>query len=349
MRIHVVRLFGSVYLRRGLGLAVSALTLYLALRNVTLSEIWAALTQADAGFVGLALLNVAVNTLAKAFRWRVFLGRAGARISVFRVLQVLLVGQMLNTLYPARIGDLSRVYMLGSQGLGRAFCLGTLLLEKLVDLLSYTLLFLLLVFLVPLPAWIDDSVYTFSLVILVASAAVIFLAYRPQAFLCALGRLAGGVPTTVQAYINSRFRSVMDSLEVLHSRRVLFSLVAWSALIWGTAILNNHLVLLAIGIDLPWTASLLVLMVLMAGISIPSVPGKIGIFEYSCILALAVYGIGQAPALSYGIVLHSIVLLPTTLLGLLYFWLHGLGAGHGRLVNHIRENRLATSEGRAEP
>jgi uncharacterized membrane protein YbhN (UPF0104 family) len=68
-------------------------------------------------------------------------------------------------------------------------------------------------------------------------------------------------------------------------------------------------------------------MVLMAGISLPSAPGRIGIFEYSCILALSIFGIRQAQALSYGILLHAVVLLPTTLLGLLAFLRLGVKYG----------------------
>ena len=118
---------------------------------------------------------------------------------------------------------------------------------------------------------------------------------------------------------------------MLQSRSGLFQVSFWTAVSWGTAILNNFLVLLALKIYLPWTASLLVLIILQAGISIPSVPGKIGIFEYMCVLGLSVFGIGQVSASSYGIVLHVIVLFPTTLLGMVFFWLLGLGEARPNL------------------
>jgi uncharacterized membrane protein YbhN (UPF0104 family) len=64
-------------------------------------------------------------------------------------------------------------------------------------------------------------------------------------------------------------------------------------------------------------ATLLVLIGLMAGIAVPSVPGRIGIFEYICVLALAVFGIKQTQALTYGILLHAVVFLPVLVLGVL--------------------------------
>ncbi len=210
-------------------------------------------------------------------------------------------------------------------GLGVFLLWGPFCLEKLLDTLSYVLLFFLLIILIPLPAWVNDSVSTFTLVIVIASAAVMVLAYRPLWLLGIAEMVLARFPGKIRNYAAGRLRSGVASLEVLQDRSGLISLGFWSAVIWGTAILNNQLVLLALNIHLPWTASLLILMVLQAGISIPSVPGKIGIFEYSCVLALAVFGIDQASALSYGIVLHTIVLFPTTLLGLLFFWILGLG------------------------
>ena len=64
---------------------------------------------------------------------------------------------------------------------------------------------------------------------------------------------------------------------------------------------------------------MLVLVILQVGIAIPSVPGRLGIYEYLCILALSVLNVDQATALTYGILLHSLVMLPTILFGMLFF------------------------------
>jgi uncharacterized protein (TIRG00374 family) len=324
------------------GVALSALTLYLALRNVDMAEVWSALMQARPLYVLLALASVALNTLAKTVRWRVLLGEPGRAVSLLKLLMALLSGQMLNTLYPARIGDLSRAYVIGGEHngrerLGRTYTLGTVLLEKLLDMLAYVLLFLLLIVLIPLPAWVNDSLYTFALAIVVAAAGVGLAAYRPDWLLRIAKKFLTWFPRRwfpgrLRRFALARIQDGLASLKVLHSRSDLLRLAFWSALVWGTAILNNHLALLALDIHLPWTASLLVLMVLQAGISIPSVPGKIGIFEYSCVLALGVYGVAQAPALSYGILLHAIVLVPSTLLGLVFFWMLGLSASRQELL-----------------
>jgi len=63
---------------------------------------------------------------------------------------------------------------------------------------------------------------------------------------------------------------------------------------------------------------------LQAGISLPAIPGTIGLFEYICILALSFFNIDPSTALSYGLLLHAVVLLPPLLAGMISFWVLGL-------------------------
>ena len=119
------------------------------------------------------------------------------------------------------------------------------------------------------------------------------------------------MPEKFYQYTINRFRSGVASLGVLQSSAGLFRLAFWLIIVWVSAILTNYLTMRALHMQLPWTASLLVLVILQVGIAIPSVPGRFGIYEYMCILALSVYNVDQATALTYGILLHSLVMIPT--------------------------------------
>jgi uncharacterized membrane protein YbhN (UPF0104 family) len=164
----------------------------------------------------------------------------------------------------------------------------------------------------------------FTAVILVVSAAVVLLAYQQTRVTKIIEVILRWLPVQIRNWLHPRLRAGYASLEIVRRRRDFSKLVFWSVIVWGTALLTNHLTLLAFGIRLPFTASLLILIGLQAGISIPSVPGRIGIFEYICVLALTVFDVEQILSVSYGILLHTIVLIPSTLLGLVAFWLLGL-------------------------
>ena len=310
----------SPTLRLTLGLLLSALFLYVAVRNIDMRDVARVVGGAHVVFICLALVSVTANTFAKAFRWKVLLGVAGQQVAFSRLLAGLLVGQMLNTLLPARIGDVTRAYAFGQPGPGRTFVLGTVVLEKLIDMIAYGLLVVALLLAIPLPAWLDRSVTAVIVIAVGAIAMLVALTRFREGIAARLEQYADRIPERLRAKTLGRVRSGLESLEIMGSRADVARLVWWSGLIWGTAFLNNYLVLLALDMHLPLSGSLLVLIVLQAGITIPSAPGRVGIFEYLCVLSLAVYGVGQTAAFSYGILLHGVVMIPPTLAGLLMVW-----------------------------
>ena len=128
----LANLLSSKGLRIGLGILISLGALYLALRGVDLRHVRGSIQNAHWGFVLLALACVAINTIAKTLRWKLLIGSPCLNISTTTYLMILLAGQMLNTIFPARLGDLARAYVLGGMGPGRTYVLGTIVLEKML-------------------------------------------------------------------------------------------------------------------------------------------------------------------------------------------------------------------------
>jgi uncharacterized protein (TIRG00374 family) len=324
----------SPYFRFVVGFLLSGLTLYLALRNINYSEVRVAIANADSRFVVLALITVLVTNLAKAYRWRVLLGESGKPVPLFELLKSSMVGQMLNMIYPMRIGDLSRAYVIGGLGPGRIFTLGTIFLEKLLDMFFYSLLFIVLILLIRLPSWVGNSAYILSIIVLLATIAVMILAYHPGFFIRMGERVLGLLPDKISAYTLNRFRSGVASLEILRSSTGLLRLAFWFTIAWVSALLTNVLAMRALHLQLPWTAALLVLIILQIGIAIPSVPGRLGIFEYICILALSAFSVDKTAAFTYGILLHILVMLPTIFFGMLFFVMMGMGKNRAAILRN---------------
>jgi glycosyltransferase 2 family protein len=303
---------------------VGALSSYLAMRNISWTDLRLSFLQADWRYMVLALMSVVIGTMAKVVRWRVLMGGNGKKVPFKLYVISHLAGQSLNMIYPARLGDLSRVYVIGDKGVSRVFVLGTIVLEKLWDLLSYTLVFGLLLFLMPLPAWVSESIYSMALVTLSFFTISFVVSYQRSFVFQLTERLIRWIPESLHGRLMARVYTGLTSLDVLQSRIVLIELSFWSTIIWITAVLNNHLVMLALKIHLPLTASVLILVVLQAGISLPVIPGRLGIFQYICVLALGVYGVDQTLALSYSILLHGVALMTVLLSGLICAWFLGI-------------------------
>jgi uncharacterized protein (TIRG00374 family) len=329
------KLLATKWLHISLGIIISFGALYLALRGVDLRSVWLSIQNAIWEYVFLALGCVAINTLAKTLRWRLLIGTPGQNITNITYLKVLLAGQMLNTIFPARLGELGRAYVLGGMGPGRSYVLGTIVLEKALDSIAYIILFVALILLIPIPDWIGSSFFVFLLVTLTIVGGILLLVFWPNPFIRLLNAFLNRMPERLRLWLSPRIESGLTSLEIVRRRDDLLRLVLWTGLIWCLAILTNYFTLLALDIHLPIPASMLILFVLQAGISIPSIPGTIGLFEYICVLTLSVYGINQSLALSFGLLLHAIVLIPSTLAGMVSFWSLGLSGQQGRFQDTI--------------
>lgn len=314
------RLLSSRLFQLGVGIGVSIVCVYLAVQNVDYYGIWLALVQADVGLISLALLSVALNTVGKAARWQILMGVAGRTVAPLRILGMLVVGQMLNSVIPARVGDVSRAYVIGGMGPGRTFVLGTIALEKILDMTMYALLFLLLVLLMPVPAWLSQPAYLFAILTFSILLITLVVTYRSGWLLHACVWMTDKFPANLKTRLMAMIQSGLTSLHILHNHKNTMNVAGWCVVIWGTAVLTNYLVMRALNIDVPVVSALFVLIVLQAGISIPSVPGRIGVFEYLCILALSVFAIDSTIALSFGLLLHAIVFIPPTIAGVLFLW-----------------------------
>jgi hypothetical protein len=287
------------YFRTVISLVISGLAIYLSLRYVELTQVIKSLSGTDLKYVWLALGSVATNTLLKAIRWQMLLGKRKFQVGFSQIMMSLLSGQMLNTLFPARFGDLSRAYFVGESGIGSFYVLGTVAFEKVLDLIAYTLLFVIFVLWFPLPNWVSRPL-PISILISLGLLILIIIMVKQQGWLIKkFFRSIDRLPPDMKFKLKQYFLDVLSSINIIDRRSLLTKLVLITSLVWATAVLNNHLALFAFGISLPLTTSMLLLISLQIGISLSSIPGNIGIFEYTCILVLTFAGVSRELALSY--------------------------------------------------
>ncbi len=297
------------------GVVLSSTALYLSFRSLHISDILASFATADFGLISLALSSVMINIFSKAMRWRALLGRS--EVSFVTLLRALLLGQILNIALPSRPGDVSRIYMIRSTTIAWPFVAGTIVTEKTIDLMCYLLCFFLtLIFLPPLPVWVITSVYSFVIVTAIIAALLVAL---PQSHRLLNSSYLSWLPLALSKRIAEALRAMNSSFTTAAQPSVVVQIIAWSGLIWITAILTNYLLLRALAIDAPAISVVLLLIVLQISVSLPSVPGNIGIFQYICVLVLGIFGVSQTAAVSYGILLHVVAFAPPILVGGLLF------------------------------
>jgi uncharacterized protein (TIRG00374 family) len=304
-----------------LGTGISVVCLWLAFRDAPLSQVTAAFSQADYRFVALALALVLVSPLIRAARWRLLYHPDQKGLSYLRLAEVLLIGQMLNIVVPARLGEVARIYFMGqTESQSKARTLGTIAVEKWLDILTLLLLALLVPAFVSPPSWFRDSRGGLAVFAIAFLGAALFLSRGKDRLLSLVESLSRFLPEGWQTRIHRATGLALGSLDVLRSPWVGLKLQGWSLLIWTLSVLVNYTVFLALGLPLPLAAAVFLVVVLEVGVAVPSAPGKLGIFHYLCTLALGVFGLEKGAALGYAVLLYFVVFGPPSLLGALLLW-----------------------------
>lgn len=326
-----------------IGLTVSLLLLYWALHDVSFSELWGYLR--DANF-GLLLLAIAMQTslfLVRAARWKVFLKPALERPSFYSRFASTCIGFMANNLLPARVGEFARAYALSrSQPISVSASFGSLVVERLFDGLTLVVFLAAPLFLPGFrlaPGLGDEISGKVVFVLLVfggVAAALLVLITRPDlagsVFRASLGRL---LPARVAEKIAGALRSFVDGLGSMRHPTLVAAGFAWSFAHWLGGALALYVGMLAFGITQPGYLGAVFLQAVNAFlVSVPSSPGFFGPFEAGVRLALGAFGVPASQAVSFAAAFHIGTFTPVTLLGLYYLGRLGLSWGE---VGHSEE------------
>jgi len=314
-------------MKRGINLAISTLLaaffFYLAARKVSLAELEAALAAVHYGWLLVAVLVSLAIMVFRAWRWQLEL-RPLEEIPIGRLWAVTSVAYMAIQLLPARMGEVVRPLLLARRSnVSASNVVGNLVVEKTVD--SIVLLFYMLAGLLAvenLPAWARRGALVPAAIALAMTGIVALLWLRGEAF---VDRWVLRIfPESWSAGIKRVAAAIVAGMQVLPNRRLLTAVFAVSIALWFLPILSSYLTILAFGFHLPFSAAVAVFVLIGFGTAIPNLPGMIGPFQYACVLALGLFGVGQAEALAYGLVLNAIQFLSLIAQGLVALPLAGV-------------------------
>ena len=103
-----------------------------------------------------------------------------------------------------------------------------------------------------------------------------------------------------------------------HTKDTLLAFV-FSILSWIAEGGTYYVIGLAFDLNLPVYVAVVTLAIVNFGILIPAGPGYVGTFEFFCVSALSLVSVDKSVALSYALVLHAVLFLPITVIGMMYF------------------------------
>ena len=310
-----------------LGLVVSAIFVWLALRGIDLAKAWEAMRTANYGWLVPAVAVYFVGVWTRAWRWHYLLCPL-KQIPLATMFPIVVIGYMGNNIYPARIGELLRAYILKRrEGVAVSAGLATIFIERVFD--GVVMLGFVIFNLPALTAVSGDSGFVGSIeqvaiwgTVAFAAALAVFLlaAMFPHQSLGLFHRLVAPLlPARFRQKVVGMVVSFWTGLESLRSPANIFMVFATSVVIWLLETVKYWFVMHAFSFTVPFLALMLMNGIVNLATTIPSAPGYVGTFDAPGIAVLRAFGVEGGLAASYTVVLHVALWLPITALGLYYF------------------------------
>jgi len=302
-----------------LGILISLVCLTLVLWRIDYREVLSALTQANYAWLIPAVLPFAATIASKVLRWQLLFPGDHSRIRRSKLLSALMISYALNTILPARLGEVARAYVIGeSENVSKSLAFSTIVVEKVLDVLTLLLLLVLLLPFVPLPSWIQQSALVMAPVFLCLFAIILAVAYRRKRTLAVVRYFVERVPRLDAERLLASLESALSGFDALGSLRTNLLLWGWSIAVWATSGLFMLFVMFAFHIDAPPAAAFLLLCVTSLGMTVPSSPGYIGVYHWLVVSTLQIFGVERELALSFAFAVHALTFVPLTLIGIFY-------------------------------
>ncbi len=316
-----------------LGVAISAIFLFFALRGLKLGDFWESVKSAKYWWLlpGLAVYFIAV--WVRAWRWH-YLLKPIKSVSVRTMFPITCIGYMGNNIYPARAGEVLRAVILKrKEGVSISASLATIIVERIFDavvMLGFVFLNLPeLARVASADSGFVGNIQQFALIgtgLFIGALVLFILAAMFPRVTLRIGQwfIDHLLPGKVREKTSGIMHKFLDGLAALRSPFNVLMVLLTSILIWLLETIKYWFVMHAFTFTVSFFALMLLNGVANLATTIPAAPGYIGTWEAVTKAVLMAYNVPGAEALGYAVVLHVALWLPITLLGAYYMAREGI-------------------------
>ena len=288
-------------MRKILSFCVATLCLYFAFKQVNLEDINRAISNSNFYYILIALLSTYITFILRSIRWKILLD-SPSNLKLNKYISTTHIGYFLNNILPFRAGDLGRAKLLSnhSNKIRFSFLLGSLVAEKIIDLWMIGFFSIYLIFF----GFNDVLGLTFSLGILLLYIITSLIIFGNN---------------SVVNNIKNKFsitKNFVDGYLLVSKNKLKLGIV--SLLLWSSFVVYMVALLKSINIHLSFEQYIGITIITGIVTSLPIAPAAIGTYHLAVIYFLSLYGIGIEQSQTAAILLHSIFLLYTIILGYIY-------------------------------
>jgi glycosyltransferase 2 family protein len=282
-----------------LGIGLSALFLWFALRDVNLSSLAGSLAKTRLIWTVPFVASLGAFCWFKSVRWKLLLSPA-RKARARDLFAPVIIGYMGTGLMPMQLGEVARAYLAASSlQLRMAPIMGSLLVERVFDVLAlFTVLGIVSMVGTDFAPRYRALGAGFLALAAVALLVLWFYAAHTERFLWLVRVCTRFLPRSWQTHIADQFSAGALGVQAVRSPLMYVKVGAITLLQWTFMCACTWISLAAVGLSLPLAATGVVLATTILSMTLPSGPGYIGTLQLAYVLALAPFAVDRSEAIA---------------------------------------------------
>jgi uncharacterized protein (TIRG00374 family) len=279
----------------------------------------------------------------RALRWKLMISQVKNDASLINLFGAVMIGYGVNCVIP-RLGEVYRGFFLGKwEGVSRTAMLGTVIVERIIDISAFAFASLLSVYLFPGNlfveiVWLKTSlIIGFSLIFILA-VVVIFLVRFEAKFDSAIVKIVGKFSKRASETLSEIFSTLVSGFSIIDGTKSIIYIVTLTLIVIILYALNAYVGFYMLDMQLSGNVSFVMAWIFMTisayGMIIPT-PGGTGSYHIISIIVLTqVYNFDYEISAAYALLTHfiSYVIFISSTIGFVY------------LINRIRSKKGYRSE-----
>lgn len=288
--------------------------MYLAFKDVDFERLLLELSRTNYiyAIVGM-LIGTFLGSYIRAWRWKYLLDPLKPNIKVYSLFPSVMIGYMMNALIP-RGGEVARpVLTAQKEGISKASTFGTIVVERIIDMLTMFLVFGFCLFFFREKISTAFYPYDIEMISLWSSLAILAFVFVVVLMIFNLEKTENIIETITKRILPAKFQpkiqkifiSLINGFLFVKHPKSYFYIFFTSALIWISYALSTYLSFFAFGIDLSFLDANLILVIMSFAMTLPLPGNSAGSYYLFVKTALVnIYGINPETAIGYAIVCH---------------------------------------------
>ncbi len=305
----------GVIINYGFSILLAVVFLYIAFYNVDFGEVLKIVSNANIFWVIVFIFITMLGHYLRALRWKFILNSVKPDASMTNLFGALMVGYGVNCVTP-KLGEVTRAVLIGKwEKLSRSSMFGTVILERVIDIISLGLSVVIALFLTSVSLsekfpWLLTSLYIMAVLIIVSIIVLSMILKSREKFSALIIKLVGKISHKLAEKIAYIFTMLAEGFASLKGAKNYFWTIFLTVLITFAYAFGSYTAFFMLNMQniqpVTFAMGWVVMSISAIGVIIPT-PGSTGSYHTLAKSTLVlIFGFGDTISAAYAFLSHII-------------------------------------------